>query len=177
MKIILVIICWEFGYFGNLIIDIKVFRISLCWQFTCLHKLTWTFFRHIYWTILVYETLKICNLFDTPCTITLVFIQESMNRVHNLIVKLRNCELNFKIWFHFINIPVLPNQSASKFFFLRLWDWADWHSLWLEKSSACTLMLNLKVSINHSEAHMLPLAPAGPLVKRPSSMEDKGCQC
>ena len=54
----------------NYFVDIKVFGISLCWQFTCLHSLTWTFLRHIYWTILVYETLKICNLFYTPCTIS-----------------------------------------------------------------------------------------------------------
>ena len=75
----------------NYFVGIKVFRISLCWQFTCLHNLTWTFLRHIYWTILVYKTLKICNLFDTSYAITLAFIQESMNRVHDLIVKL--CEI------------------------------------------------------------------------------------
>ena len=41
-------------------------------------------------------------------------------------------------------------------------------------SSACILILSFPT--DHPQAHMLQLAPAGPLVKRPPSMEDKGCQ-
>ena len=118
MKIILEIICWKTWLFCkpnlflklNYFVDSKTFRISLCWQFTYLHNLAWTFLRHIYRIMLVYETLKICNLFYTPCTITLVFIQKSMSKVHDLRVKL--CEIVnkiFKICFHFINALVLPN--------------------------------------------------------------------
>ena len=91
----------------NYSLDCKAFRISLCWQFTYLHNLAWTFLRHIYRITLVYEILKICNLFYTPCTITLVFIQKSMSKVHDLRVKL--CEIVnkiFKICFHFINALV-----------------------------------------------------------------------
>ena len=151
MKIIRVIICWELGCFCKpdsflkitYRVDIEGFRISLCLHFTCLHNLTWTSLRHICWTIPVYETLKICNLFDTPCAITLIFIQESMNRVHDLIVKLRNCELTFKVYFHIIDTPVLPNKQASTFswdYYIELIN----ISLWLGMSSACILMLNLK---------------------------------
>ena len=133
MKIILEIICWKTWLFCkpnlflklNYCVDSKAFRISLCWQSTYLHNLAWTFLRYIHWIIFVYETPKICNLIDTPCAFfTLVFIQESMNRVHDLIVKLRNCELTFKVYFHIIDTPVLPNQQASTFF-LRLLYWTD----------------------------------------------------
>ena len=128
----------------NYFVDIKVLESqSLCWQFTCPHNLTWKFLRHTCWTILVYESLKICNLFNTLCAITLIFIQESMNRVHDLIVKLRNCELNFKDCFHIIDTPALQNQQASTF----SWDYYTELiniSLLLGMSSACILMLNPK---------------------------------
>ena len=61
------------------------------------------------------KTLKICNLLDTRCAVTLTFIQESMNGVHDLIVKLRNCELDFKDCFHIIDTHALQNQQASTF--------------------------------------------------------------
>ena len=179
MKIILVIICWEHDCFCKLdsflkltyCVDIEGFRISLCLHFTCLHNQTWTPLRHICWTILVYKTLKICNLFNTLCAIILIFIQESMNRVHDLIVKLRNCKLNFKVWFDIIDTPVLPNQQASTFswdYYIELIN----ISLWLRMSSACILMLNLKFFHWPSGS-----AYASASTCRSPSMEDKGCQC
>ena len=114
----------------NYSIDCKAFGISLCWQFTYLHNLAWTFLRHIYRTILGYENLKICNLYDAPCAITLVYIQESMSKVHDLIVK--PCEIvNWisKNCFH-SNTPVLPNQPASTFFLRLILSWLTKFVTW-----------------------------------------------
>ena len=132
MKTILVIICWEHGCFCKLdsflkltyCVDIEGFRISLCLHFTCLHNQTWTPLRHICWTIPVYETLKICNLFNTLCAITLIFIQESMNRVHDLISETEKLWTKFQrllshYWYSWFTKP------TSKHVFLRLLYWVD----------------------------------------------------
>ena len=50
----------------NYSLDCKAFRISLCWQFTYLHNLAWTFLEHIYRIILVYETEKYAIYFILP---------------------------------------------------------------------------------------------------------------
>ena len=101
----------------------KAFRISLCWQFTYLHNLAWTFLGHIYRIILVYETEKYAIYFRLPV--------------------LSHWYLSKRVWVKFMTWEWNYVKLIMVFELINI--------RWLGKSSACTLMLNLKTFTSGSK--------------------------
>ena len=95
---------------------VRPFRISLCWQFTYLHNLAWTFLGHIYRIILVYETEKYAIYFRLPV--------------------LSHWYLSKRVWVKFMTWEWNYVKLIMVFELINM--------RWLGKPSACTPMLNLK---------------------------------
>ena len=134
----------------NYSLDCKAFRTSLCWQFTYLHNLAWTFLGHIYRIILVYETEKYAIYFRLP-------VLSHWYLSKRVWVKFMTWEWNYvKLWAKFPKsvftlLMLLFYQTNQQARSLRIMVFELINIRWLGKSSACTLMLNLKTFTSGSK--------------------------